>query len=167
MKSVPHLFLALLLASCASSAAEVRRYRYCSTPGGTRAQGKSGAGLLVFDIDKGHRFVRRIAIPVFMEGLRGLTGCTATGRLYYSTNNRPSRPQHERSRLGLLLSRWKLRLLAHAGCLRRENAQAGCVAEGRERQAIRDLHVHRGAFDGDKVARVGCEFGLGRLNAGR
>lgn len=81
--------LSLLLATLSLPAtAEVHRYLYCSSPDGAQAEGKSGTGLLVFDIDNGHKFVRRIDIPIFKEGLRGLTGSTATKRLYYSTTNR-------------------------------------------------------------------------------
>jgi outer membrane protein assembly factor BamB len=86
-----HFFLllaTLILALSAPTSAEVRRFLYCSSPDGAQVEGKSGTGLLVFDIDKGHKFVRRIEIPVFKEGLRGLTGSTATKRLYYSTTNR-------------------------------------------------------------------------------
>lgn len=86
MKNIFALCLILFLAS--STSAEVRRYLYCATPDGAQAQGKSGTGLIVFDIDHGHKFVRRIDIPIFKEGLRGLTGCTATKRLYYSTTNK-------------------------------------------------------------------------------
>jgi len=86
MRSI--LTFCLSLAFLTSSFGEVRRYLYCSTPDGAQAQGKSGTGLLVFDIDNGHKFVRRIEIPIFKEGLRGLTGCAATKRLYYSTTNK-------------------------------------------------------------------------------
>jgi hypothetical protein len=77
------------LALCIPSAnAEVRRFLYCASPDGAQVQGISGKGLLVFDIDNGHKFVRRFEIPIFKEGLRGLTGCTTTKHLYYSTTNR-------------------------------------------------------------------------------
>lgn len=78
---------ALSLTLAVSANAELRRFLYCSSPDAAQADGNSGTGLLVFDIDKGHSFVRRIDVPIFKEGLRGLTGCTATGRLYYSTTN--------------------------------------------------------------------------------
>lgn len=67
---------------------EIRRYLYMSTPDGAQKEGASGAGVLVFDIDNDHKFVKRIDNPHFKEGLRGFTGCTATGKLYYSTTNR-------------------------------------------------------------------------------
>ncbi len=87
MKLIPTLLVFLL--NCLPHAhAEIRRLLYCASPDGAQVQGISGTGLLVFDIDRGHKFVRRIEIPIFKEGLRGLTGCTTTKRLYYSTTNR-------------------------------------------------------------------------------
>lgn len=69
-------------------AAATRRYLYLSTPDGAQTEGRSGTGILVFDIDAGHKLVRRIEIPIFQEGLRGFTGSAATGCVYYSTTNR-------------------------------------------------------------------------------
>lgn len=86
MKTLLALLGLLSLTSVGS--AEVRRFLYCATPDGAQREGKSGTGLLVFDIDNAHRFVRRIEIPIFKEGIRGLTGSTATKRLYYSSTNR-------------------------------------------------------------------------------
>ena len=43
---------------------------------------------MVFDIDDGHKFVRRIEIPIFKEGLRGFTGSAKTGCVYYSTTSK-------------------------------------------------------------------------------
>ncbi len=94
----PHrLFPILLCVLCISApiretlwAAEdqpPRRYLYMSTPDGAQGEGASGAGILIFDIDDGHKFVRRIDIPVFAEGLRGLTGSKANRALYFSTTN--------------------------------------------------------------------------------
>ena len=76
----------LLLASVACG--QSKRYLYISTPDGAQSEGRSGSGILVFDIDDGHRFVKRIDIPIFQEGLRGFTGCAATHCVYYSTTNR-------------------------------------------------------------------------------
>lgn len=67
---------------------EVRRYLYLSTPDVAQKEGRSGAGILIFDIDNGHKFVRRIDIPIFKEGLCGFTGSLKTGCVYYSTANR-------------------------------------------------------------------------------
>jgi hypothetical protein len=43
---------------------------------------------LIFDIEDGHKFVRRIELPIFKEGLRGFTGSARTRCAYYSTTNR-------------------------------------------------------------------------------
>jgi hypothetical protein len=61
------------------------RFLYMSTPDGAQREGSSAPGILVFSIDDGHKYVRRIDLPVFSEGMRGFTGCTATGCLYFST----------------------------------------------------------------------------------
>ena len=88
----PILVLALLvplfLPSLPTAAADagLKRYLYMSTPDGAQAGG-SGKGILVFDIDNDHRFVRRIEIP-FMEGLRGFCGSMRNHAVYYSSTSR-------------------------------------------------------------------------------
>lgn len=84
-----HLFtiLACLLLSSVMSNAAPKRYLYMSTPDGAQKEGVSGNGIMVFDIDNGHQFVKRIEIPIFKEGLRGFTGSAATGCVYYSTTS--------------------------------------------------------------------------------
>jgi hypothetical protein len=64
------------------------RFLYYSTPDGAEQEGRSGAGILIFDIDHGHQFVRRIDVPVFKEGIRGFTSNAKTHCVYYSTTNR-------------------------------------------------------------------------------
>jgi hypothetical protein len=64
----------------------LKRYLYLSTPDGAQPGG-SGKGILVFDIDHGHRFVRRIEIP-FREGLRGFCGNAKNHAVYYSSTSR-------------------------------------------------------------------------------
>jgi len=59
-----------------------------STPDGAQKEGRSGAGILIFDIDNDHKFIRRIDIPIFQEGIRGFTGNLKTHCVYYSTTNR-------------------------------------------------------------------------------
>ena len=82
------LLLALLSFGFATTAAEskLHRYLYLGTPDGAQ-EGGSGKGILVFDIDDGHKFVRRIDIP-FPEGLRGFCGNVRRHAVYYSTTNR-------------------------------------------------------------------------------
>jgi outer membrane protein assembly factor BamB len=84
-----NLFLLLLglslLSSPAPAASALKRYLYMSTPDGAQSGG-SGKGILVFDIDDGHRFVRRIEIP-FKEGLRGFCGSAKNHAVYYSSTS--------------------------------------------------------------------------------
>lgn len=78
-----------LLASIANPChGERTRLLYVSTPDGAQQAGRSGNGIMVFDIDNGHQFVRRIEIPIFEEGIRGFTGSLKTHSVYYSTTNR-------------------------------------------------------------------------------
>jgi len=74
--------------STASAEPPTKRYLYLSTPDGAQTEGRSGAGILIFDIDDGHKLVRRIDIPIFQEGLRGFTGSAKTHCVYYSTTER-------------------------------------------------------------------------------
>src|SRR5580765_6983827 len=64
----------------------LKRYLYLSTPDGAQPGG-SGNGILVFDIDSGHRLVRRIDVE-FKEGLRGFCGNAKRHAVYYTTTNR-------------------------------------------------------------------------------
>ena len=85
------IFLAILFlmtTSLAFAQGETKRYLYMGTPDGAQKEGRSGNGIPVFDIDDGHKFVRRIDIPIFEEGIRGLTGSLKNHSLYYSTSNR-------------------------------------------------------------------------------
>lgn len=78
----------LAVAALAAGEPETRRFLYLSNPDGAQTEGRSGTGILIFDIDDGHKFVRRIEVPIFKEGLRGFTGSAATRCVYYSTTNR-------------------------------------------------------------------------------
>lgn len=82
------LTLFLFTTTLAIGQGETKRYLYLSTPDGAQEEGRSGNGILVFDIDDGHKLVKRIDIPIFEEGIRGLTGNAKTHSLYYSTSNR-------------------------------------------------------------------------------
>ena len=85
------LLTAILLsaATLASADSDTRRYLYMSTPDGAQKEGRAeGNGILVFDIDDGHKLVRRIDVPIFEEGLRGFAGSLKTGYAYYSSTNR-------------------------------------------------------------------------------
>ena len=79
----------LVVWTLAVSGAEpgTKRFLYVSTPDAAQ-KGGSGTGILVFDIDDGHRFVRRIEVPKFQEGLRGFCPSLAGHSAYYSTTSR-------------------------------------------------------------------------------
>ena len=81
------LAILLSLATLASGQSQTKRFLYISTPDAAQNNYKSGQGILVFDIDQGHKFVRRINIPEFQEGLRGFTGNLKTHAAYFSTSN--------------------------------------------------------------------------------
>jgi DNA-binding beta-propeller fold protein YncE len=75
----------LIAASASLTRAAERHLLYMTTPDAAQGGG-SGEGLLIFDIDKGHEFIRRIDVPSFKEGVRGVDACAATGRLYVTTS---------------------------------------------------------------------------------
>lgn len=78
----------LALAAAVFGQSETKRYLYMSTPDAAQKDYRSGQGILVFDIDHGHKFVRRIDIPAFEEGLRGFTANLKNHTAYFSTSNR-------------------------------------------------------------------------------
>src|SRR5436305_440736 len=69
-----------------------RRYLYVVSPGVRNYLEFGGAGVLVFDIDNGHRFVKRIETPASQakkpENIKGVCACAATKRLYFTTLTR-------------------------------------------------------------------------------
>ena len=87
-----HLSLFALLFSVVALAfgqSATKRYLYLSMPDGAQKEGRSDPpGILIFDIDNGHKFVRRIDVPIFSEGLRGFAGNLKTHRVYFSSTNR-------------------------------------------------------------------------------
>jgi DNA-binding beta-propeller fold protein YncE len=70
----------------------VRRLLYVVTPGIRNYLEFGGAGILVFDIDQGHRFVRRIETPASREAMpdniKGVCAVAGTGRLYFTTRSK-------------------------------------------------------------------------------
>ena len=78
---------------CRSSARAEHRFLYVAEPGIRNYVEHGGIGVLVFDIDNGHRFVRRIptmTVPAGEEpeNVKGIAASAATGRLYVSTIKR-------------------------------------------------------------------------------
>ncbi len=68
----------------------VRRYLYVAVPGVRNYLEYGGHGLLVFDIDNNHEFVKRIPTGGVDENgkpinVKGVCACAETGRIYIST----------------------------------------------------------------------------------
>lgn len=93
------LALALLLAAPAVSAQEdgEKRLLYVATPGIRNYLEWGGAGVLVYDIDKGHSLVKRIPVSYFddqdpegkaPENVKGICASAKNRRLYVSTLTR-------------------------------------------------------------------------------
>ena len=91
----PHVltyFLAIALASSVS-AQQTRRLLYVAVPGAGNESEYRGVGILVFDIDNGHRFVKRIPTWPSEAGrepelVRGIAANARARRLYVSTVKR-------------------------------------------------------------------------------
>ena len=74
----------------AETKAEPRRLLYVATPGVRNYLEYGGHGLLVFDIDDGHRFLKRIPTAGIAPGgkpsnVKGVCASAQTNRLYIST----------------------------------------------------------------------------------
>src|ERR1044072_8686517 len=70
-----------------------QRYLYAALPGADDADPDRSIRILVFDIDNGHRFVRRIPLRAVARGDdaeagRGTAASAQTHRLYVSTTRR-------------------------------------------------------------------------------
>jgi DNA-binding beta-propeller fold protein YncE len=77
----------------AGHAQQVQRFLYAGVPGVGNAADHGGTGVLVFDMDHGYKFVKRI--PTWpsiegrgAEGVRGIAASAAKGRLFVSTSRR-------------------------------------------------------------------------------
>ena len=84
------LLLAGIAAPAARGADAERRFLYVAAPGIRNYVEHGGIGILVFDIDAGYRFVRRI--PTFEvpagsapENIKGVAAHAGTNRLYLTT----------------------------------------------------------------------------------
>jgi hypothetical protein len=66
-----------------------RHLLYVVEPGIRNYVQFGGAGIVVFDMDQGHRFVKRIHTPASRvekpENIKGVCACASTGRLYFTT----------------------------------------------------------------------------------
>src|SRR5438477_10357681 len=83
--------LALILADVPVFAQDKpRRLMYVATPGVRNYLEYGGHGLLVYDIDDGHKFVKRIATAGLdkdakPDNVKGICASAATGRVYVPT----------------------------------------------------------------------------------
>src|SRR3954467_7590359 len=82
----------IALLSPARAPAQEKRYLYVVAPGIRNYLEFGGAGILVFDMDNGHKFVKRIETPASRrekpKNIKGVCACAATRKLYFSTITR-------------------------------------------------------------------------------
>jgi DNA-binding beta-propeller fold protein YncE len=86
---------ALTIASTRPHAQQKQRLLYAALPGvgGGNNLKYGGAGILVFDIDRAHKFVKRVPLqgapaPGPQEAIKGIAADAQTARLYISTSRR-------------------------------------------------------------------------------
>ncbi len=69
-----------------------RHYLYVVCPGIRNYLQFGGAGILVFDMDNGHKFVKRIETPASREkepdNIKGVCACAKTRKLYFTTRKK-------------------------------------------------------------------------------
>ena len=90
LRSIVGLTLIALVPGATPAADAPRRLLYVAAPGVRDYLEYGGHGLLVFDIDKGHAFLRRIPTRGLNDkgkpiNVKGVCASSATGRLYIST----------------------------------------------------------------------------------
>jgi len=92
MKKASLLIVALLGLSPSLFADEERRFLFVAAPGIRNYLEFGGAGILVFDMDKDHAFVKRIETPESKtekpDNIKGICACAATKRLYFTTTKK-------------------------------------------------------------------------------
>src|SRR5436305_12335551 len=83
------VLLAVLAAPAAAQEKKTRSLLYVVEPGIRNYTEFGGAGILVFDVEKGHKFVKRIQTPASNEAkpsnIKGVCACAATKKLYFTT----------------------------------------------------------------------------------
>src|SRR5262245_30205782 len=85
--------LAMIPAVRPARGAAEHRFLYVAEPGIRNYVEYGGVGVLVYDIDAGYKFVRRIPSQVVPSGqepenVKGIAASAATGRLYVTTIRR-------------------------------------------------------------------------------
>ncbi|MDB4883214.1 MAG: PQQ-dependent catabolism-associated beta-propeller protein [Gemmatimonadetes bacterium] len=89
-RALPLLLLALLIAPTRPTGVAERHLLYVASPGTRNYLEYGGVGILVFDIDRGYEFVRRIPTWSAPEGkpaenVKGIVASAATGRVYVTS----------------------------------------------------------------------------------
>ena len=84
------LLFTLLISAAVVQAEEIERRLYVVAPGIRDYPEWGGAGVLVFDIDHDHRFLKRIPIPTHSDlkkplNVKGVCADAATARLFFTT----------------------------------------------------------------------------------
>src|SRR6266699_6449208 len=95
-RHVAHLLLALFVTvplSAAEPSGKEKHLLYVASPGIRNYEEHGGVGILVFDIDDGYRFVKRIPtwdVPPGQdaEAVKGIAASAKTGRIYVTTIRR-------------------------------------------------------------------------------
>ncbi len=91
MSTMRNLVAAFLMTvPIVAQSAELKRYLYVAQPGIRNYTQYGGQGVIVYDINKDHAFVRRIPFSGLKDNgkpdnVKGICGNAATGRLYIST----------------------------------------------------------------------------------
>jgi hypothetical protein len=92
MTDVSRGYVMKLLNSAAAGAGGDQHYLYVASPGTRNYVEYGGVGVLVFDIDHGYKFVKRIATWKTPEGkepenVKGIAASAQTGRIYITSLN--------------------------------------------------------------------------------
>jgi len=87
LKQMKWSVLLVLSMSLAALADSEKHLMYFTSPDGAQGGG-SGVGILIYDMNDGHKFVRRIDVPSFKGGVRGVCANAISKRLYVSTSRK-------------------------------------------------------------------------------
>jgi DNA-binding beta-propeller fold protein YncE len=86
------ILASLALNSPSTAALPDGRYLYVVCPGIRNYLEFGGAGILVYDMDRDHKLVKRIQTPASREAMpdniKGVCACAETGRLYFTTRSK-------------------------------------------------------------------------------
>src|ERR1700680_4042048 len=89
----PSLTFAIIALLAAQAYAQDHRYLYAAVPGVRNYLQHGGIGIVVFDMDNGYKFVKRIPTWTVdpdkkVENVKGIAADAKSGRIYVTTINR-------------------------------------------------------------------------------